>query len=264
MSGSLAQLIALISYGNAFLINTNPTELSMQNSTLKFCNSIVFNTDQHDKSAVILNGIPKWFVYLKHSGCKRLKVCFKHSVGNKQPSDRETAGFVGGGGNWMIEAVYDNYSDYWQGKEQVTNDNAKDNRIWGVYYNLISKHQIHSKTTLPFSSAKQNLSNTLKNITAFAAKYDFKYWVETFKNASKNLDSANPTVAYYTDFIPPKSYTLTSRQLLFAASNAWVFGGMGSWNDTMFDDINEEKLYNDLSNRLYDDAIEAIIASVNF
>ena len=48
------------------------------------------------------------------------------------------------------------------------------------------------------------------------------------------LNSKNPAVEYYNDFIPGDALSLQARQLLFSASKAYVFGGMGSWNDNIY------------------------------
>jgi predicted butyrate kinase (DUF1464 family) len=56
---------------------------------------------------------------------------------------------------------------------------------------------------------------------------------------------------------------LTAKQLLFSAGNAWVFGGMGSWNDLGFDNKEDNETYDRLSEQLYSNINEAIIASTN-
>jgi len=51
--------------------------------------------------------------------------------------------------------------------------------------------------------------------------------------------------------------------LIFEAGYAWVFGGMGSWNDIGFQDEKDRQLYEDLSDKLYDLVIAALVAGIN-
>jgi predicted butyrate kinase (DUF1464 family) len=51
-----------------------------------------------------------------------------------------------------------------------------------------------------------------------------------------------------------------ARQLVFSAGSAWVFGGMGSWNDVVFDKDEDNETYERLSEQLYTRINEAIIA----
>ena len=47
------------------------------------------------------------------------------------------------------------------------------------------------------------------------------------------------------------------------ATRAWVFGGMGSWNDLVFAARTEEDEYNRLSAKLYLAVLGAFVAAVN-
>lgn len=51
--------------------------------------------------------------------------------------------------------------------------------------------------------------------------------------------------------------------LLDACQSAWVFGGMGSWNDIWIEDENILNEYKIVSNNLYSSLISTIIQSVN-
>ncbi|MCC6412891.1 MAG: hypothetical protein IT270_14600 [Saprospiraceae bacterium] len=55
----------------------------------------------------------------------------------------------------------------------------------------------------------------------------------------------------------------TALQLLYAADSAWVFGGMGSWNDQSFEDKEVNGRYERLSALLYNAINGAIMAAVN-
>lgn len=163
----------------------------------------------------------------------------------------------------MIEAVYSTYSDYWDAYEEVTNENAKDNRIWSVKYSLVKAHLTSSKWECSLDKAKSDLEISLTRISAFAQKQNLTHWVEVFDKSNRNIKSSKPSVDYYKDFVVEKNMSLFARQLVFSANKAWVFGGMGSWNDYTFNSPIDNKTYNQLSDNLYHAIIQATITGVN-
>lgn len=52
------------------------------------------------------------------------------------------------------------------------------------------------------------------------------------------------------------------QQLLSTANSAWVFGGMGWWNDMSFEGETQQQ-YDELSDRLYQLLNEAVVTGVN-
>ena len=52
-----------------------------------------------------------------------------------------------------------------------------------------------------------------------------------------------------------------ARTILDACQSAWVFGGMGTWNDLAFPD-EDQKLYLRASDALFRAIIDAIVAAV--
>lgn len=69
-------------------------------------------------------------------------------------------------------------------------------------------------------------------------------------------------LVYHKDLVPEGLLSLSARQILAACQAAWVFGGMGSWNDLAFDG-QEQSRYRGLSNELFALLNMAICASVN-
>ena len=56
---------------------------------------------------------------------------------------------------------------------------------------------------------------------------------------------------------------LEAKQLLGAVLAAWVFGGMGSWNDLGLFDGNDQQEYTELSDELFVLLNQAISVAVN-
>jgi len=65
------------------------------------------------------------------------------------------------------------------------------------------------------------------------------------------------------DWLPGIGHSLAARQIYAAACQSWVFGGMGSWNDLVFQDPIENSEYEDLSRQLYEAINSGIELSVN-
>jgi hypothetical protein len=60
----------------------------------------------------------------------------------------------------------------------------------------------------------------------------------------------------------PAAYPAAARMLSATASAAWVFGGMGSWNDLSFQGPLREQ-YERVSEDLYLAALDALVAATN-
>jgi hypothetical protein len=64
------------------------------------------------------------------------------TVGTQNVPDRMLAGFVGGGGRWLIEAVNPPGSDDWPARWEVGDRTRADRKIWRVTYGRVSRAQI--------------------------------------------------------------------------------------------------------------------------
>ena len=271
MTGILAQIIALTAYGNDYLKNgIVPLDFDNANSTFQFCNKVDFRELEKTfffskpKERVIADNPTNWYEILKNDDCKYLRLYFENSKDLSIGKDHKLAGLVGGGGKWLIEAVYDTYSNYWSNRWEVTNRNASDNKIWSVNYGVTAKKKIISNLQLDNEMIKNQLRKTLLEIADFAFKQNLQGWGEQFDKANATLDSLSPEDNYYhKDLIPLDNYQLVTKQILFAAGTAWVFGAMGSWNDLGFNTDEDNNTYDRLSEQLYSNINQAIIAATN-
>ena len=62
-------------------------------------------------------------------------------------------------------------------------------------------------------------------------------------------------------FLPDDCYSLEAKQILVCADIAWVFGGMGSWNDVVH--VDDYDLYRRLTGNLYDTICKSLAAAIN-
>jgi hypothetical protein len=111
-------------------------------------------------------------------------------------------------------------------------------------------------------SASRSLENSLREVKAFSEKNKLG-WEDRFAEAMKLLHDPHPIVPYHPDLLPPSFDGIRSRQLLAGAAKAWVFGGMGSWNDIYISEQAQEKEYQRITKNLYQSALQSIGAVTN-
>lgn len=264
MNGTLVQIISITAFGNEFLRNGKLTEFYPENSSFQFCHFVDFreikkkNFLSLNKEIVCAENPLYWFKYIKEKGCIKLRLFYQ----TERENDHKLAGFVGGGGNWFIETIFPNYSDFWI--SNWNHDNDLNEKPWLVTYGKAIKKQPTINQQFDLKKTRDELKNILEKITDFAFKKTTENWGNIFEKAKKTLNSENPENDFYhTDLINIKEYELKNRQLLLSASKAFVFGGMGSWNDMGFENEETNKIYNELSTELYNSLNKSIICAIN-
>lgn len=116
---------------------------------------------------------------------------------------------------------------------------------------------------IDMSTLKRRLANTLEQIGDFARKQKMEHFASAFDAGLAQLNSECPGKdLYHTDLAPNGVLPIDAVQLLGAVQAAWVFGGMGSWNDVGFEG-DDQILYEHLSENLFLSLNEAIVAAAN-
>lgn len=264
MTGILAQTIALTSYGNEYLRSGKLSDFYPQNSTFQHCNSVDFKELKKKiiftskKEFIVANNPIEWFSLLKKEGCSKLRLYYQ----TEKSDDPKLAGLVGGGGNYFIECIYDNYSDFWI--SNWTHDKNTTEKPWVVTYRKAVSKQATINLQFDLKDIRFNLKKILEEITDFAFKETSENWGQLFEKAKNTLENDNPEIDFYhDDLIVVNNYSLENRQLLMSASKAFVFGGMGSWNDLWFENEEKEKEHSALSRVLYGMMMTSIVSSIN-
>jgi hypothetical protein len=175
-----------------------------------------------------------------------------------------SAGFVGGGGRWLLALTSDEGKNFWEASWEVGNQNAADQRIWRVRYGLVAEHANFSIPILRTVDAVcEQLQEALAETLEFADDHRIEGFATRFRKAIQCLSSDDPFAeAYHKDLSPEALLSLPAQRLLAACQVAWVFGGMGSWNDMGFDGA-EQNRYDRVSEKLFALLNEGICASAN-
>jgi hypothetical protein len=268
MNGNIAQIFALVLFGNQYLSGTPVTDFWPGASVFQFNATVHFVTLSGSGAShveTVVAGDPlTWFEQLKAQGIVGLRL--HHVPQNKTPKeDRVLAGLANGGGRWLIEAVRDAYTaDFWQGRWDIGDRNATDRKIWKVTYGLIGERDKRPpEADPPLATLKSDVEEILTDIAAFADQHGKAEFAARFRHGKEMLSDAHPmTEGYGADLSRSSRLSLPAAQLFGAAAAAWVFGAMGSWNDMSFAG-DEQKNYGLLSDALFVRLIRAVVGSAN-
>jgi len=258
MKDEIAQIMALVAFGNAYLQGkqvsfekNHPAAFHYDN--IRFVESLP--EDLLARKTIIAKNPNEWFRLLKENKVNRLYLSFKSSS-SIGLDDHISSAFVGGGSQWYIIAEKGDKCDIWQTKWQMEFGDLK------VYYYLLLKNvdlPKLPKTTL--EQAKKYLAEILKDMIDFTNVNNLENWVNVFQKAQDLLSTEDSLLLIQKDFFPNDCFDLEAKQILTASDQAWVFGGMGSWNDVVH--VNNYDLYTRLSANLYDTLCKAMIAAIN-
>ncbi len=107
------------------------------------------------------------------------------------------------------------------------------------------------------------LNDSLKQIKSFSEKHKIKHFTKYFDNALETLRSKGKIKhSYHRDLVPAGILSAEAEMILNVCQSAWVFGGMGWWNDMSFEGEDQET-YIKVSDKLYQAIDQAIVAAVS-
>ena len=267
MQGPLAQMVALTCHGNAVIGGLPSPPFLRENSTCQFCESIVFiaggSSETGEPTTITLAESPdRWLEYLSSRAILGLRL--QQSARNDPGiSDRMSSGFVGGGRHWKIEGMRKTgMSESWLSRWELHDRNAPDRRIWKVSYGLVELSPTAPPTMREVSAITADLRPALNEIHRFSQEHDCRGFTECFANALLALDDPHAGIGYHKDLYVPGTIPEPAEAMLKAAMSAWVFGGMGSWNDMAFEGAAQEE-YDRLSDCLFGLLNEGIAAAAS-
>jgi hypothetical protein len=270
MDGPVAQIVALTCHANAALQGRAAADFFPGNSTTRFCERIrfvetVYHAGKPPSQRDVAATPGEWFAWLKEKRGDFLRL-FCQPGGNKDFSDRMTAGLIGGGRRWIMDSLHPKkFSRLWGMRWEVGDQQAQDQRIWRVDYVHYAGGQISKQAPQhrPLSALKAEMHEALRDIHGFSARHKCDPFTENFAKALETLMSdGKKRHGYYGDLAPPGLLPPEAQTLLDACQPAWVFGAMGSWNDMAFEAAAQQE-YERLSDRLFDVVNDAIAASAS-
>lgn len=265
MQGPIAQALALTAVGNAFLGGRDIAGFWPDASVFRFSKACEFlkpdATALHGFKSFAADPVA-WFAMSKQEGVHgfRLHAAPRPRGPNQtiEMSERMSVGFVGGGPRWLIEAVGPVHSEIWEGFDRLGDRDDPAQKIWLNAYLMQGETVPQALAHTPVAQAIADLSQVLPEIEALAREEGSPHFAECFERARAALASADAEPGADHELVAYAGLAPNSVRLLAAIECAWVFGGMGSWNDGVGDERHEE-----VSDDLFGVLIDGIVAVAN-
>jgi len=252
MNGEWAQVIALVAHGNYFLKHKEIPGIDLSsNSTFQYANAVTFrhykNTQDVNPVAVAGN-VNDWFDYLRVSKIKRLWF-IGFSWDRTDLAEHIAVSFAGG----TPIAIQTDFTDGYELWYPSWSTGGEPQKPWFIEYRGLKFQYSHVVEQMNFSDVKTRLGIAIQMAEQFArqAKVDLSFWSDHFSKASSLLNDEKATIPYHPDMLPVSGFSTEARQILAAASQAYVFGGMGSWNDLGFEEPAQQKEYQEVTKTLF-------------
>ncbi len=248
MDTTISQAVALVSHANAALRGSELADFPRSSSTTTFCETISFSEIEpgpNDTATerVVAADPAAWFALLRQRGAKY--VLLHEPYGARSGAtfrDRLVARLSGANERWLLEVVDGERSGkLWAPSWDVHNPKAADRRIWRVSYTHIGERAPSEPPSgAQVAEAYAELERAVSEIARFARAQKSGF-ANLFEAALKALQEQTPDSAFHKDLAPPGTLGAAAAALLCACQHAYVFGGMGSWNDQYFDgDVGDE------------------------
>jgi hypothetical protein len=267
MQTSILQALALTMVGNASLRGWDVAGFWPDAALFRYSRTCDFRRLEGDADLEIASDPMAWFATLKgsSSGLRLHNAIRERGPGQSLPApDRMLVGFVGGGPAWIIEAVGAKSSKLWQGHDRIGDAKDRERKIWLHTYLLQGETAAQEFSRASLKQTEATLTPILADIEALAVKIEAERFAAEFRRARRALEGNDDrALAPYADFTRWAEFGLEQRRLLQALLSAWVFGGMGSWNDTgpRADELKPD--YERLSEALFQALCDGVCALAN-
>lgn len=260
----ILRALAMVAVGNAALCGRSISGFYPGDPLFSHSTSLDFLTPREGGALKhVAHGPDDWFGKLKKRECRGLRLHNapmqqNQKLGHIDP--RLLVGMVGGGPRWMIEAVYGDHSELWEGFDRVGDKNAADKKIWLSAYVLIGEAASAESVDTNIKGASIDLRDALLSIEGVARAMNGAPFAEVFVAARETLDGKD--LPYPLEFLRFTQMKPEAARLLKAAGRGWVFGAMGSWNDVVPEAALKAR-YESASKVLFDALQRAVLVTAN-
>jgi hypothetical protein len=260
MNGELAQLVALVSYGNCILSGRLPDDDINNDSIVGPTCEVSFVYPSGPRS------VTEWIHHLRLQGVVRLELDAVGQLGkdadNESIRRHQRSAFSATLGPTIVSHTRRN-SEVWGAEWNVVPEEERVGElVWFIRYRQVYTGPKLSLTHSSVVDASRLLSRSLVRIRQFAEVNAQPDWATFFATASDALAGKADVEEYYQLLLTAPSPD--ALRLLGAAAKGWAFGGMGSWNDLDFsNDENAQVNYNRVTSEHYQASLTALDAATN-
>jgi hypothetical protein len=266
MQGPIAQALALTAVGNAALRGADVAAFWPDAAVFHFSRACEFRRVDLSGDRLIAADPLAWFETLRgvSSGLRLHNTPRAPEPGQTLPVEEcMLVGFVGGGPAWIIEAVGAERSTLWQGFDRLGDRTDPNQKIWLHAYLLVGETAPQDFSAAPLTVMTEALFDVLEEIEALARIIKAESFAECFRAAREALATKQIAPSpIMDDFTRYAGFDLAQQRMLQAIGQAWVFGGMGSWNDIVAPTEHAAD-YDRLSEQLFRALNDAICALAN-
>ena len=214
---------------------------------------------------VVASSPEDWFRWLKNTDAGRLSYIAFAWNGERTPglSEASAAGFSGGISMAIQAEMPDGQIELWYPSWNVDRTDLSKTHVWKVrYHGVAGKAGLRAPLTVEFitSKLKQELSAAANFARRRAAGNN---WEIIFNKALATLSSSDIPPRGPLEALPMFGYSPAARRLLASADQAWVFGGMGSWNDLGWSEPDIQAEYEAVTGKLYEAVKAACVTAAN-
>lgn len=255
MKESLAQVIAIVGFGNRFLINKKlPWRFFKKNEAFKHTQKIKFT----EKDKEEFTTLKSWFADLKKQNCQKLSLSFQPS----SEEDFKEAYFVGGGGEWKILAHFEDHIQVYQAVWRPVKKSERGQPLtWEVQYQSVEEvpekmvsmdlRIIQVEMFKALSELQNFLVNRRKILSSRWCMHAMRVLGQTSSLGKKEV----------TTLLPGDVYLQEALKIITAIESAWLFSGPLVWDSVQFQGKDQIQ-YEQLLKALYRIYVEGILASV--
>lgn len=264
MNGELAQIIFLVAHGNWYLNSSNRAGIDLpESSSFQFVTSVKFcryKSSTDTQGLEVATSVSDWFEFLRSNKATRLwNIALEWQ---RQEVPEYVAASFSGGVPTAIQADLPHGFERWVPQWKTGGPSKKP---WFVEYRGLMVPDTRALSVQKLGALKDQLRHAILQADDFSKKNDMGpgFWSISFTNALKLLDSPHLDAHFYSDILPASGFSLEARQLLASAASAFVFGGMGSWNDMGFSEPDTQNEYNRVTQELYEAVKLGLIMASN-
>jgi hypothetical protein len=264
VDADLAQRMALVAHGNAFLSGSidRPPDLLTANSAFQHVSSVEFQTGGR-----AIRRVDLWFSALARRGAKRLWVR-NDDLAAEGDGVREvwlpSSVLISEGFEERRFSLIESLAKtgVWDDQEHRASSAilARAERPWHLYFKQAPRKS-RAKHGMPLPAALTVLVEVVTEAREFSREHDLGF-AGSFDQSLVLARSRNPSAPYHPDLLPAVGYTLEARQAVAAAAQAWVFGPWG-WGDRVFRNDAIEAEFWRIDARLRKAVWGALIAAAN-
>jgi len=257
MNAELAQSLAIATHATMWLADSpgrDPGSGGLP-SLPGFADLIAFDS---------VAGVEAWVERLADDGVDRLWFAVAGLGTDDRPADHLTpavAGFLGGVPVGLLSTGSAS-SHVWQVRWSTATLAADGTEV--LVANYLSQPASTGPAQVSTGTATEELDRALRRATQFAEQQQLSTWARVFAEARQQPErDGSPQDAPSRGVFPASWPDPDGPRLVDTALAAWVFGGMGSWNDLGFDDREAQQEYEQVSGELLETVLRACVAAVN-